>query len=343
MQLKHHLAKSLQLQPLPSPWPRMILCSLSVTLPLVVGLIRQELQMASFGAFFGFMLILNDHFGPLGKRLIHLLTAYCFIISGFLTGILLSDHQWLIMITLFIMTFLLGKSKGLGLELERMLLFATLQLLGASQTPEIKSIYMQSFFYSLFSLACYIFNLCLVFLLMRHKTNFQKSKRQEFREALTKKETNRYALTMAVTACVGLTVAKFFHMERGYWVVGTIIIVMMPDHYQSLYKSFQRGLGTLIGVLGASLLMMFGKDPIILISFCAFAAFMTPYGQIKNYWVANVFIAGLILFFLEISKVAPGHGNFDLAIIRFIDIGLGCLIGIIGTLIAFPQILRHKK
>ncbi len=343
MELKHHLAKSLQLQPLPSPWPRMILCSLSVTLPLILGFTRQEFQMASFGAFFGFMLILNDHFGPLAKRLIHLLTAYFFIVTGFFVGILLSDHQWMILITLFIMTFLLGKSKGLGLELERMLLFSTLQLLGSSQTPEIKSIYMQSFFYSLLSLALYIFSLCLVYLVMRHKTNFQKSKRQELKEALTKKETNRYALTMAVTACVGLTIANFFHVERGYWVVGTIIIVMMPDHYQSLYKSFQRGLGTLIGVFGASLLMMLGKDPIVLISFCAVAAFMTPYGQIKNYWLANVFIAGLILFFLEISKAIPSHGNFDLAFIRFVDIGLGCLIGILGTLIAFPQILRDKK
>ena len=101
MRLKHHLSQSLQLQPLPSPWPRMVLCALSVTLPLMVGLYRQELRIAITGALFGFIMILNDHFGPLGQRIIHLITAFMFITTGFLLGMLLSDHQWLLLVALF--------------------------------------------------------------------------------------------------------------------------------------------------------------------------------------------------------------------------------------------------
>jgi hypothetical protein len=343
MQLREHLSKSLQLQPTPSPWPRMILSALSVALPLIVGLNRGELRIAIFGSLFGFLMILNDHFGTLGKRIIHLITTYLFIISGYLIGMLLNEHSWLLMIALFCMSYLVGKSKGLGLELERMLLFTTLQLLAASQLPGIKGHYVQAFFYSTFSLFSYLVCLCLVYLVMKHETNFQKSKRQEFREAITRKESNRYALTLAFMTCSGLWFAQYLHMERGYWVVGTILIVMMPDRYQSLYRSFQRILGTLIGVVIASLMMKLGKNPIILISFCTFAAFMTPYGQIKNYWLTNVFIAALILFFLEISNFKPHHGDFDLAILRLMDIGLGCFLGSLGTIIAFPELFKDMK
>lgn len=321
----------------------MILSGLSVSLPLLMGLHRDELRVAIFGSLFGFIMILNDHFGPLGKRVIHLLTAYLFITSSFMIGMLLGNHQWLLMIALFSASFVVGRAKGFGLELERMLLFSTLQLLAASQSPEIKSHFIQAFFYSSFSLCSYLICLCVVYLGLKHKPNFQKSKRQELREALQKKGNNRYALTLASMTCLGLWIAQWLHVERGYWVVGTILIVMMPDHYQSFYRSFQRILGTLIGVVGASLMMKIGKDPVILISFCSLAAFLTPYGQIKNYWLANVFIAGLILFFLEISNSVPHTGDFDLALLRSIDIGLGCLLGSIGTMIAFPKVFRDMK
>jgi hypothetical protein len=337
MRLKHHLSQSLLLQPQPTPWPRMILCALSVTLPLLVGLYRDELRIAITGALFGFIMILNDHFGPLGKRIIHLITAYLFISSGFLIGMLLNDHQWLLMIALFIASFLVGKSKGFGLELERMLLFSTLQLLAASQSPEMKEHYVRALSYTSSSLGFYLICGCVVYLITKHPIYPQKSKRQELREALGKKESNRYALTIACMSCLGLWVAQYLHVERGYWVVGTILIVMMPDHYQSHYRSFQRILGSLIGVVIASLMMKLGKDPIILVSFCALAAFMTPYGQIKNYWVANVFIAALIMFFLEISASIPQTGDWDLAIMRIVDITLGCILGSIGTIIATPR------
>lgn len=343
MKLRHHFSESLKLQALPSPWPRMILSGLSVTLPLIVGFFRGELKVAIFGALFGFIMILNDHFGPLTKRVIHLLTVFVFITTGFMIGLLLGDHQWLLLIALFCSSFILGKAKGFGLELERMLLFTTLQLMAASQSPEIKEHFVQAFFYSSFSLCSYLICLCLVYLVLKHKPNFHKSKLQEFREALRQKGSNRYALTLACMSCIGFWVAQILHVERGYWVVGTILIVMMPDRHQSLYKSFQRALGTLIGVTVASLLMKLGKDPVVLISFCGLAAFMTPYGQIKNYWVANVFIAGLILFFLEISTSQPHSGDFDLAILRLVDIALGCLIGTVGTLIAFPELFRDMN
>ncbi|WPU65111.1 FUSC family protein [Peredibacter starrii] len=334
MRIREHLSQSLKLAPAPSPWPRMILCALSVTPPLIIGYLRHDESSAIYGGLFAFTMILNDHFGPLGKRVLHLLTVFFFLACAFSFGLLISGHLPLIMVTLFIMAFILGKSKGLGLELERLLLTATFQLLTASQTPGLKEHFLKPVLYASFSLANYIICLMLVYLVMKHAPNFQRSKRQELLEAIKKKDTIRYALTLATISCLGLFISNYYALERGHWMVSTILIVMMPDKTQSYQRSFQRIFGTLLGGVMASVIIYFTDNPLIIISFSAIAAFLAPLGLIKNYWLGNTFIAAFILLFLDFGHPGSGVSDFDYAIVRLTDIVYGSIIGVIGTFIA---------
>ena len=334
MSIRDHLSQSLKLAPAPSPWPRMIVCCLSVTLPLIVGYLRHDESAAIYGALFAFTMILNDHFGPLRVRVLHLLTVFLFLACAFSFGLLISGNPPLIMVTLFVMAFILGKSKGLGLELERLLLTATFQLLTASQTPGLKEHFLKPVLYASISLINYLVCLVLVFLVMKHTPNFQKSKRLELLEALKKKETVRYAFTLATVSCLGLYFAHYFNLERGHWMVSTILIVMLPNRTQSLQRSFQRIVGTLLGGLIASVIIYFTDNPILIISFSAVAAFLAPLGLIKNYWLGNMFIAAFILLFLDFGYPAPAATEFQNVFIRLTDIGYGCIIGVIGTFIA---------
>lgn len=338
MSLKDHISNSLRLQKAPSPWPRMILCALSVTLPLIGGVIFKEERSSIYGALLGFILILNDHFGPLKQRIVHLLTAFLFLAMAFTVGLMVSNSTWVLIPLLFIMAFILGKSKGLGLELERLILFSTFQMLNAALTPHLKDHAFKLFLYAALSLANYLICLCIVYLSMKHAPNFQRRKREEWKEAFSRKESHRYAFTLAGVSCCGLLLSNLFHVERGQWMVGTILIVMMPSKTLSYQRSFQRIVGTFIGVVISSVLLYFGREPEFLIPFAALAAFFAPLGLIKNYWLGNAFIAALIMFFLQFGTHDP-HSN--LAVLRIIDISLGCLIGAIGTLIAFPDSLSR--
>jgi hypothetical protein len=339
MKIAEHISNSLRLEPAPSPWPRMILCTLSVTLPLIAGLIWNDQRSSIYGALLGFILILNDHFGPLKTRILHLLASFVFLALAFIAGLLISKITWALIPALFLMAFLLGKTKGQGIELERLTLFSTFQLLNAALTPHLDEHALKLFMYAALSLGNYLVCLCLVYLVMKHKPNFQRSKREEFLEAISKKDSHRYAFTLAGVACVGLLITNYFHVERAQWMVGSILIVMMPSKTLSYERSFQRIVGTFIGVLCSSFLLYFKKDPVILVSFSAIAAFLAPLGLIKNYWLGNAFIAALIMFLIEFGSVGSTHGDFEFAILRIFDIGLGCLIGSIGTLIAFPDTL----
>lgn len=336
MPIKDHLSESLRLNPAPSPWPRMLLCALSVTLPLILGVVNNDHENSIYGALMGFILILNDHFGPLKTRILHLITAFLFIGSGFFLGLFVAGNDWIIYPTLLILAFITGKSKGHGLELERLLLFTTFQFMNAALTPGIEAHVKELFFYATISFVNYLVCLCLVYLLLRHAPNFQKSKRSLIRQAFEKKETQRFAITLALASCFGLFLGTILELARANWIVVTVLVVMMPTKSQSYQRSFQRAFGTIIGVTTSLLVTHFGKDPAVLISFSAIASFFAPLGLIRNYWLGNAFIAALIMFFMQLSHLTEGNSEFVFAWLRLIDIGIGCVIGAVATIIAFP-------
>ena len=117
---------------------------------------------------------------------------------------------------------------------------------------------------------------------------------------------------------------------------------MLPDSYQGIYKSLQRILGTFAGaVIGAIVISLF-PQPFMLITGVAISAFFMPNAMSKNYWVGNVTIASLILFFLEFAL--PGSiALHHLAYWRIVDIALGSSVGIICSLILNLKFSKNKK
>ncbi len=338
MPFRDHLNKTLKLEKAPSPWPRMILCALSVGLPLIIGSIRGELRGAIFGSLFGYILILNDHFAAYKHRVVHLITCFIFIALSFLLGALLVEQTIAIGVVLFIFSFVLGLSKSRGIELERMILLCSLQFLMASGSPQLKGHYLVPLQYTTLSFINYLICLSIVYLAMKHTPNFSNSKREIFKNIINPRNSFRFGFTCAITTVIGYIIAKTFKIDHDYWVPGTILIVMMPDHYQSLYRGAQRLFGTIIGVVVAAFLIKYASQTELLIIFSMIFAFFTPYGLIRNYWLGNAFVAGLILFLLEMAS-ASHSGSMDLAILRIKDIALGCFIGMLATILIHPEMI----
>lgn len=339
---KDHLDNTLKLTPVPTPVPRMVLCSLCTTLPLILGYFLHQLPLAIFGGLFGFVLILNDHFGPYKKRIAHLSVTFVLLSLAFYLGVMISQNIPLTAVSLFIISFILGKSKDYGVELERLLLFMSLQILTASGIPSLDAHIVGILSYSFFAFINYLLCLTLIYAYMKSPEEFIQSKRQTLQKIFSQEHSTRFALIFATTTTIGYLLANWLHIGRGYWVVGTTLIVMLPDTYKSFYKSIQRLLGTFLGVVAAAFLVQLGHDPLLLITFVLIAAFFAPLGLLRNYWLGNIFIAALILFLLEISS-PDVKGSIDLAKLRTIDIALGCMLGVIGSLINDPTVILKKK
>lgn len=332
MNLKEHFVNTLKLNSSPAPLSRMILCSWCTTLPLILGHSINQMGIAIFGALMGFALCLNDHFGPLKKRINHLFISYLFLSLSFFVGALIGDDIKMVSLLLFGLAFILGKSKDFGTELERVLLFSSLQLITAAGTPGLLEHFLWIMLYFTIALINYLSCLTLLHLISRNEAEEMIGKRKIFKKIIYNKETNLFAFIFSLTATLGLIIAHHLHISRGYWIVGTALIVMLPSTTLSIYRSTQRLLGTALGVITGCLFINLGHDPVSLIFFCLFAAFLAPLGLIRNYWLGNIFIAALILFLLEISQSSEISIS-SLALLRIIDIALGCCLGLIGTML----------
>lgn len=139
MALKEHIDKTFRIDPGPTPIFKMALSSLAMTIPLVIGYINNHLFVSMIGSLMGLLIYLNDHFGSFTVRIKHLIATFIFLSLAFMVGAYSAGNNTLIIIVLFILSFLVGKSKDFGVELEKIMLFVTLQFLTASSSKIYKT------------------------------------------------------------------------------------------------------------------------------------------------------------------------------------------------------------
>jgi hypothetical protein len=341
MAFKDHLENTLRINPEPTPLFKMILSALAITTPLIFGYINHQIFASMIGALIGLVIYLNDHFGPLKTRFIHLITIFFLFMLSFYVGALCVGNNYIIVGVLFICSFLVGKSKDFGIELERMMLFITLQFLTASSDPVFYTQINSLIVYSIITFINYILWSTLIFYVSKHQVTPMISKRETVKHIMKNNKSSYFPLVCAVFSCVGFMAAQFFQFSHANWIVGTALIVILPDSYQSIYKSTQRLLGTTAGVLIASLILTYVHDPKLLIAFVFIFSFLMPNGISKNYWVANIYIAALILLFLEIAapqSIASHH----LAYWRIVDIALGSFIGVLAAIWLKPELITSS-
>jgi len=338
MAFKQHIDNTFRIDPGPTPIFKMALSSLSMTVPLIIGYFNNHLFVSMIGALMGLLIYLNDHFGSFLFRIKHLIATFIFLSLGFAVGAYSAGNNTLIIILLFILSFCVGKSKDYGIELEKIMLFVALQFLTAASSPIYKTELMALFQYASLTFINYLVWASIIFLVTKHQASPITSKRETFKRIISQNKTLKFPLVCAVFACVGYVAANALEFSHPYWIIGTYLIVILPDSYQSIYKSSQRLIGTIIGVVLASIFLTYIHDARILIALVFLFSFLLPDGISKNYWVGNVYIAALIMFFLELG--VPNSTSTDhLGFWRIVDIGIGSLLGIVAALWIKPELI----
>ena len=112
------------------------------------------------------------------------------------------------------------------------------------------------------------------------------------------------AFVVRLTLC--MTVAEvarqLLPVERPYWVVLTVAIVLKPDYGSVFTRAVQRGAGTLLGVLIGSLLLTFlPRDAWVLLPM-AVAAGALPWARNGNFGLFSVFQTPLIILMLDLAS-----------------------------------------
>jgi uncharacterized membrane protein YccC len=124
--------------------------------------------------------------------------------------------------------------------------------------------------------------------------------------------------------CIGVAAAtsEVLPLQRSYWVVLTVAIVLKPDYGSVFARALQRGIGTIVGaVLGAIILAVVPYGPLLLIPMAVLAAGL-PFGRSRNFGLMATFLTPLVVVLIDLLTPT----GWRLAGERLIDTLLGCAI-----------------
>ncbi|WP_405149718.1 FUSC family protein [Sphaerisporangium sp. NBC_01403] len=145
---------------------------------------------------------------------------------------------------------------------------------------------------------------------------------------LTRVYTIRLALCMGVAAAI----SELHWIQRSYWTMLTVALVLKPDFGSVFARALQRGIGTVVGaVIGTLVLSAVPYGPAILVPIAIFAALL-PYGQQRNWGLMSTFQVPLVVLLVDLLT---GAGP-ELAEIRLVDTLIGCAIVLLLGYLPWP-------
>jgi uncharacterized membrane protein (TIGR01666 family) len=132
----------------------------------------------------------------------------------------------------------------------------------------------------------------------------------------------RHALRLSLGLVIGYALLQTFQLDKGYWILLTVLFVCQPSYSATRRRLIQRMIGTFIGLLvGVPLLWLLPTlhSQLIVMGLAAFLFFT----QVRsNYSAAVCFIT---LYVLMAFNLLDGIG-FAILGPRLFDTALGCLI-----------------
>jgi uncharacterized membrane protein YccC len=160
---------------------------------------------------------------------------------------------------------------------------------------------------------------------------FVSSRRVPFRQIFSNltmaSPSFRHALRVTIAVAVGFWLGRLLPLTNAYWIVMTVIIILKPGYSLTKQRNGQRIVGTAIGCAASIALMMFVKEPHILLV-VMFASMVMSYSLLLfNYAASVVFTSSYVLLMFHL--LAPG----SMRIIgeRAIDTVVGCAIAIAAS------------
>ena len=319
----------------PVPWPHMMICGLTTSLPVFVGLLRGELGLSIYGALAGYLITLNDHFGSLRHRLLITAVSFTAMAVAFTLGLDLRGHPTAFITVVMTLTYWLGLMGGTGAEVERLLLFSVIDVVIVYYQPAVTTASGPGILaYGIFALLIIFAGQCLSDrFAARHRNATFAKMLPSLRRALTRQGArHRYAVNYLLATGLAILAVDRFAIERGYWMVITVLLVMRPDFKDSVYRNLQRLFGTLLGVTIGDLLILFINVKALLVLGVAAAAFAVPYGLKRNYWLVSFFATILVVLFLTLPT--SGVRDVHVPFVRLLATVYGCGLSVMVTILS---------
>ncbi len=138
----------------------------------------------------------------------------------------------------------------------------------------------------------------------------------------------KYGTVLTFAAIIAYT----FDFNRSYWIPLSCAAVMSgATIIATFHRAVQRFLGTIVGILVASIILSSTPQGYIIAIIILVLTFFTELFIVRNYGFAAMFFTPSALIMAEYTTQVHDFAFF--ATVRVTDIFIGCVIGLIGTLL----------
>ncbi|MCG3402002.1 FUSC family protein [Staphylococcus massiliensis] len=148
--------------------------------------------------------------------------------------------------------------------------------------------------------------------------------------------------TLKYTVILGIAIfiALIFDFERAYWIPLTVHTVLLGGtSFASLERALSRSLGTFLGVLFLSSVLIFHPPLIFLVLLMALTGAITEALIASNYAFSMISITTQVLL---LAGLAKGHLTIAIAFPRLMDVFIGVVISLICILIIGGKEASYK-
>ncbi|WP_276366754.1 FUSC family membrane protein [Chryseolinea sp. H1M3-3] len=149
----------------------------------------------------------------------------------------------------------------------------------------------------------------------------------------------RYALRLTVAMIIGYTISAFLSVSHTYWVLLTIITILKPVYNVTRRRNIQRVVGTLGGVLAASLILYLVSNETFLL-ILLISSMLMAYSFLRiNYLGFVIFLTIYIIItfhFLNPTEFKNLIGE------RLVDTAIGSIIAALAARFIFP-VWQHEN
>ncbi|PWV56499.1 FUSC family membrane protein [Chitinophaga sp. S165] len=143
----------------------------------------------------------------------------------------------------------------------------------------------------------------------------------------------RHALRVSIAAVTGYLLGQVLHLDRVYWVLLTIVVILKPGFGISKTRSYQRIIGTITGALFAAG-VLFTTDNTTIIFTLMLICILGAYSFMTQQYTISVFFTTPFVIFL-LHFLHPAH--LQNAELRVLDTFIGVGIAFLSSLLLWPS------
>jgi hypothetical protein len=136
-----------------------------------------------------------------------------------------------------------------------------------------------------------------------------------------------YVARLVISLIIAELFLYFVPIEHSYWIYLTIVIVVLRNPQDALQKKIQRTMGTLIGVIAGSLLLIWHPPLWIGISLIAILAAARPWIKMKNYAAYSTLMTVFVLLLINLSQPSIAGTLIDRILAAFMGSAISFVFG----------------